>query len=857
MYTLYVNGAEYRTEKNVKLMDFLREELRLTSVKNGCGEGACGTCTIIVDGKKVKSCVFTTEKMDGKHITTVEGLTDREREVYVYAFGKTGAVQCGFCIPGMVISAKALLDETLEPTRDEVKKAIRGNICRCTGYVKIEDAILLAAKMFRENLPVPADDDSEARIGAHLPRVDTAEKVLGTGLFVDDITVPGMIYAKALRSKYPRARVEKIDLTRALAHPDVVRILRAEDVPFNKTGHIVQDWDVLIAEGDCTRYIGDAIVLVATNHKETLDEVLDLVDVTYTELEPLTDPVKAMQPDAPKLHEKGNILTKEVLKRGNVDEIIANAAHVVTGHYSTPMTDHAFMEPECAIAIPEEDGGLLLYTGSQSVYDEQKEISRMLKLPPEKVRCQSKLVGGGFGGKEDMSVQHHAALMAWATGKPVKVKFSRQESLNIHTKRHAMEMDITTACDENGKLLAMKATLISDCGAYASLGGPVLQRACTHCGGPYNFQNIDITGMCVYTNNVPGGAFRGFGVTQSCFGAELNLDLLAEKVGISPWEIRYRNAIRPGDVLPNGQIAGPDTGYVECLEAVKEAFESSPYAGIAGCMKNSGVGVGIPDTGRCTLAIVDGKVHTRTSAACMGQGIATVCTQIVNEVTHIPAHLIFHERPDTAITPNSGTSTASRQTVFCGEATRRAAQLLAEALESGRTLADLEGESFYGEYTGITDPMGSDKPNPVSHVAYGYAAQVVIMDENKKVTRVVAAHDVGKVVNPEACGGQIEGGIVMSLGYGLTEDFKMEDGYVKSKYGTLGLLRATDVPPIDIIYVEKGTNDQNTFGAKGVGEICSIPAAPAAAHAAYRVDGVFRTKLPICDTFYKKAKGGK
>ena len=853
MYTLYVNGVEHHTDKNVKLLEYLREDLRLTSVKNGCGEGACGTCTVLVDGKKTKACVFTTEKLNGKHITTVEGLTERERAVYVYAFGQTGAVQCGFCIPGMVISAKSLLDENLNPTREDVKKAIRGNICRCTGYVRIEEAILLAAKMFRENLPVP-QDDSEARIGAHFPRVDVKEKVLGTGLFVDDIKVPGMIYAKALRSKYPRARVEKIDLTRALAHPDVVKILTAKDVPFNKTGHIIQDWDVLIAEGDCTRYIGDAIVLVATNHKETLDEVLDLVDVTYTELEPLTDPIKAMQPDAPKLHEKGNILTKEVLKRGNAEEVIASAPYVVTQHYSTPMTDHAFMEPECAIGIPDGEGGLLMYTGSQSVYDEQKEISRMLQIPPEKVRCQTKLVGGGFGGKEDMSVQHHAALMAWATGRPVKVKFSRQESLNIHTKRHAMEMDVTTACDENGKLLAMKATLISDCGAYASLGGPVLQRACTHCGGPYNFQNVDITGICVYTNNVPGGAFRGFGVTQSCFAAELNLDLLAEKVGISPWEIRYRNAIRPGQALPNGQIAGPETGYVECLEAVKEAYESSPYAGIAGCMKNSGVGVGLPDIGRCSLAVVDGKVHIRTSAACMGQGVATVCTQIVNEVTGVDPQHIFHERADTAITPNSGTSTASRQTVFCGEATRRAAGELAAAL-NGHTLEDLEGQSFYGEYSGVTDRMGSDKPNPVSHVAYGYAAQVVIMDENKKVVKVVAAHDVGRVVNYQSCAGQIEGGVVMALGYGLTEDFKMENGYVKSKYGTLGLLRATDVPPIEVIFVEKGTEDQNTFGAKGVGEISAIPAAPAAAHAAYRVDGVFRTKLPLQDTFYKK--GGK
>ena len=851
MYTICVNGVEYYANENKKLLDYLREDLRLTSVKNGCGAGACGTCTVLVDGKKTKACVPKLEKLDGKQIVTVEGLSEREREVYVYAFGQTGAVQCGFCIPGMVISAKALLDENLTPTRDDIKKAIRGNICRCTGYVKIEEAIALAAKIFRENLEVPKDD-SDARIGHLFPRVDVAEKVLGTGEFVDDIIVPGMIYAKALRSEYPRAIVEKIDLTEALNHPDVVKILTAKDVPFNKTGHIIQDWDVLIAEGDCTRYIGDAIVLVAATKQESLDEILSLVKVTYKVLEPLTDPLEAMKEDAPKIHEKGNILTKEVLKRGDVEKAIAEAAHVVTQHYSTPMTDHAFMEPECAIAIPEEDR-LLLYTGSQSVYDEQREISRMLKIPEEKVRCQTKLVGGGFGGKEDMSVQHHAALMAWATNRPVKVKFSRQESLDIHPKRHAMEMDITTACDENGKLLAMKAQIISDCGAYASLGGPVLQRACTHAGGPYNFQNIDITGICVYTNNVPGGAFRGFGVTQSCFGGEINLDLLAEKVGISPWEIRYRNAIRPGQVLPNGQIASPDTGYAECLEAVKDAYESSPYAGLAGCMKNSGIGVGLPDVGRCELLVKDGVVHIRTSAACMGQGVATVCTQIVHEVTGIRADCIFHERADTFITPDSGTSTASRQTVFTGEATRRAAGRLKEALEQNdQNLSALEGQSFYDEYSGVTDAMGSDKPNPVSHVAYGYAAQVVIMDESKKVVKVVAAHDVGKVINPKACEGQIEGGVVMGLGYGLTEDFKTEDGYVKSKYGTLGLLRSTDVPPIEVVFIEKGTEDQNTFGAKGVGEICAIPAAPAATNAARRVDGVLRTKLPIKDTFYSK-----
>ncbi len=853
MYTLRVNGKSYQIERDIKLIDYLRDELRLTSVKNGCGAGACGTCTILVNGKKVRSCIATVAKMDGKEIVTVEGLSPREREVYVHCFGQTGAVQCGFCIPGMVISAKALLDENLTPTRAQVKEAIKGNICRCTGYVKIEEAILLAAEFFRENRPVPHGEE-EAKVGKHFARVDTEEKVLGTGAFVDDIVLPGMIYAKALRTRYPRARVLKIDTAKAEAHPDVVRVLTAKDVPFNKTGHIVPDWDVMIAEGDITRYIGDAVALVATRSKEALDEALSLVEVEYEELAPITNPEQALAEGAPLLHEKGNLLFKQELKRGDVDAAIASAAHVVTRHYSTPQTDHAFMEPECAIGMPdpEVEGGILMYTASQSVYDERREISRMLEIEPEKVRCQSKLVGGGFGGKEDMSVQHHAALMAWHTKLPVKVKFSRQESLEIHTKRHAMEMDITTACDKDGKLLAMRALLVSDCGAYASLGGPVLQRACTHAAGPYNFQNIDITGICVYTNNVPGGAFRGFGVTQSCFGAEQNLNLLAEMVGITPWEMRYRNAIRPGQELPNGQIADPDASYAQCLEAVKEVYESSPYAGIAGCMKNSGIGVGLPDISRCNLVIQDGKVRVRTSAACIGQGMATVCTAVVCTVTGLPPEKVFHERPDTALTPNAGTTTASRQTTFTGESTRVAALLLKAELDKGETLASLNGREFYGEYSGVTDKMGTDKPNPVSHVAYSYAAQVVIMDENKRVTRVVAAHDVGQVVNPRACEGQVEGGVLMGLGYGLTEDFVMDNGYVKSKYGTLGLIRATDAPPIKTILIGNPDPQRMAFGAKGIGEISAIPTAPAAAHAAYRVDGQLRTKLPISDTAYRK-----
>lgn len=848
MITLSVNRTVYELEDDMRLIDFLRDSLRLTSVKDGCSSGACGACTVLCDGKKIRCCTQMCSRFEGKEILTVEGLPDWEKELYVYCFERAGAVQCGFCIPGMVLCARALLSENKSPSREEVKKAIRGNICRCTGYTKIEDAILLAAGLLASGGELPAHD-SDPALGGSLPRVDAREKVLGSGLYADDLCLPDMIYARALRTKYPRARILKIDVSKALAHPDTVKILLAEDVPFNKTGHIVQDWDVLIPQGEVTRYIGDALALCASRRKESLSEILSLIEVDYEPLTPVTTPFQALSPHAPLLHEKGNVLFTQTLKRGEPEKAFARAAHVVTRHYSTPMTDHAFMEPECALAQPTEDGGLLLYTGAQSVYDEQKEISRMLRLPPEKVRSRSMLVGGGFGGKEDMSVQHHAALMAWATGLPVKVGFSRQESLECHVKRHAMEIDISTACDENGILLGLKASIVSDCGAYASLGGPVLQRACTHIGGPYNFQNLDVTGRCVYTNNVPGGAFRGFGVSQSCFAAESNLNLLAEMVGISPWEIRWRNRIRPGQELPNGQLAGDDCGFEECLLAVRSAFEENRYAGIAACMKNSGIGVGLPDFGRCELAVLDGRVHILSSAACIGQGIATVMTQIAAAETKLPAHLFTVEAPDTARTPNSGTTTASRQTLFTGEAARRAAKKLAAALES-KNLRELEGQRFYGEYNFVSDPMGSEKPNPESHANYSYGVELVIMNEEKRVREVVAAYDVGRVINLPSCEGQVEGGTLMGLGYGLSEHFDMDKGFVLSKYGTLGLLRATDAPPVSVSFIEKGREDSPAMGAKGIGEIAAIPAAPAAAHAAYRVDGKFRTSLPIDDTPY-------
>lgn len=855
-----VNGKAVSGPRSRKFLNFLREDLGLTGTKNGCGFGACGACTVLVDGKTSR-CIMTLEKLAGKEVTTIEGLTEREKAVYAFAFGEAGAVQCGFCIPGMVMSAKGLIDHNPSPKDEDIRRAIRGNICRCTGYVKIIQAIALAAEIFREHREIPKREFT-GMLGENFHRVDAVAKTLGIGKYVNDLSFEGMLYASAVRSEHPRARVLKIDTAQAQAHPDCVAVFTSRDVPGNnKIGHLafLSDYDVMIPEGEITRFIGDALALVVCKHQGILDGVKSLVHIDYEVLEPLTSPAEAMAEGAPLIHnnKERNILSQEHLVRGNADAVLAQSKYVVTQHYSVPFTEHAFMEPECAIAMPEGDEGLLLYSGGQSIFDEQRECARMLGIDPQKIHVKGQLVGGAFGGKEDMSVQHHACLAAWLLKKPVKILLSRQESINLHPKRHAMEMDFTTGCDENGKLTAMKAVIIADTGAYASLGKPVLQRACTHAAGPYNYQVIDIEGKAVYTNNPPGGAFRGFGVAQSCFAFESNLNLLAEKAGISPWEIRYRNAIHPGQVLPNGQIAESDVELEACLLQVKGVYENAKAqgkaVGIACAWKNSGIGVGLPDIGRCILSVEQGIIHIRTSAACIGQGIATVTTQITCETLGISPEKLTVELPDTWRTPDSGTTTASRQTLFTGEATHQAALKLKEALVvAGGDLSKLDGQEYYGEYSSVTDPLSSDKPNPVSHVAYGYAATVVMLDAQGKVEQVVAAYDLGRVINPKAAEGQIEGGILMGMGYALTEDFPLERGRPKVKYGTLGLIRATEAPLMDITLIKPKNPGHLAFGAKGVGELATIPVCPAISGAYYAKDGVFRGKLPMDHTFYRK-----
>ena len=858
MYSFFVNGCQVSTSKKQSLLRFLRDEMHLTSVKDGCSQGACGACTVLIDGETCKACVPQTDRLEGRSIITVEGLSKWESEVYTYAYGEAGAVQCGFCIPGMVMCTKGLLDRNPDPTEEEIKYALRNNYCRCTGYVKIIAAVKLAAKIMRAG-KIPAAGADDWMLGSRVHRLDVEEKVLGYGKYPDDYYLDGMCYGTALRSKYPRARVLSIDTTAAKALPGVIDVFTAADIPGeNKIGHLKHDQYTMIPVGGLTHYLGDAIALVAAEDMETAEKAKKLIKVEYEVLPAVHNIQEAAAEGAPLVfdEETTNVQAYKHVSRGNAEEAISKAAHVISHHFETPWTEHAFLEPECAVAYIDDDGDVMIISTDQSAYCTLHESSLMLGT--DKVKCQNALVGGGFGGKEDMTVQHLAALITYLTRRPVKVRLTRAESLLIHPKRHHFEMDFTMGCDEEGHIMGVKAKVASDTGAFASLGGPVLERACTHAAGPYAYENFEIEGRAYYTNNPPAGAFRGFGVTQTCFATETLLNMMADEIGITPWEIRYRNAIRPGGVLPNGQIVDESTGLVETLEAVKEEYEAALAAGkpvgIACAMKNAGVGVGIPDWGRVKLIVEeDAKLHIYSGASCIGQGLGTVLVQMTVTNTDLKRDDIVYERSNTWIAPDSGTTSGSRQTMITGEACRRACEKLMEAKGSDKSLKDLIGQEFYGDYLAKTDPLGADVPNPVSHVAYGYATQVCILNEKTgKIDRMIAAHDVGKAVNPLSCEGQIEGGVVMSIGYAVREKYPIDENCKPiEKYGSIGLFRAQEIPKIDAIVIDKpGLNV--ACGAIGIGEITSIPTAPAITDAYYRYDGSRRYVLPIDNTPYER-----
>ena len=852
-FTLNGEAVGVEVDADLTMLEVLREVRGLTSVKDGCApEGSCGACTVLVDGRAVVSCAQPAARLAGKSVVTHEGLAAADRERWADAFVVAGASQCGFCSPGIVMKSEALLERNPDPTREEIAQALKGNLCRCTGYVKIIDAVGLAAAA-RRGEPLP-EIDTSGRVGSRTARLRGRELALGDKPYVNDLRPEGLLHGAVRFSDHPRARVLRIDVSKARAHPGVVAVATAADVPGERTqGSITRDWPQLVAEGEVTRYVGDVLAVVAAETRHAARQAAKLIDVEYEVLPPLTDPFAAMEPDAPALHPDGNLLSVSWLRRGDVDAALASAAHVITETFETQFIEHAFLEPESSLAVPAGDGSLDVYSQGQGIWEDRRQIASFLGEPEERVRVTMVASGGGFGAKEDLGPQCHAALLARMTGRPARVTLSRAESLNFHVKRHPIHSVYTVACDAEGRLLAVRARLVGDTGAYASVGAKVLERATGHACSAYRVPNVDVEARAVYTNNPPCGAMRGFGANQVNFAMEGMLDRLAERVGIDGWEIRWRNALAEGDQFSTGQTLGPGVGLKQTLLAVRDAYRAARFAGIACGVKNSGIGNGLTERGRVVLRPeADGTVTLCHSWTEMGQGVDTVLAQIACEELGLSAASV-QVQVDTRHELDTGQTTASRATTLGGRAVIDAAEKLRHALGDG-PLAALAGREFYGEFrVDWTTPPEATTPDPVTHFAYGWATQVVILDDEGHLARVVAAHDVGRAINPTLLEGQIEGGVHMGLGHALTEEFVVTDGRpATTTLKSLGIIPPTGMPPVEVIFVEE-PSPYGPYGAKGVGEIALVPTASAVAGALYAFDGIRRTRLPMSDSAAARA----
>jgi len=843
----WLNGEkkEYKGDPELSLLKYLREQVGIISPKDGCSpQAACGACTVELNGRAVLSCVTPMKKVADGNVITIEGMGEDMQTIFARAFVTKGGVQCGFCIPGFVMRAKVLIDHNPNPTREEIRQALTPNLCRCTGYKKIEEAILYAAQIIREKgeIPQPAPADG---IGKPQPKYEAEKLVLGQRPFIADMKVPDMVYGALKFSDYPRARVLKIHTEAARKIPGVLGVFTAKDIPGERfTGLIVHDWPLMIQEGEETRYVGDVLAGVVAESEDIARQAVEKIEVEYEVLPPVTDPEEALKPESPRIHPKGNLLSETVVRRGEVDQALKKAAYVTQGVYQTQMIEHAFMEPESCLAMPDGDG-VRIYSQGQGVYDDQKQIAKLLALPEDKVRVILVSNGGGFGGKEDLSVQGHAALFAHLLKKPVKVTLTRDESICMHPKRHPIKMEYMLACDREGNLLALKANIIGDTGAYASVGMKVLERSAGHATGAYHIPNVDIVSRAVYTNNIPCGAMRGFGVNQVTFAVESCIDELCKLGGFDRWEFRYRNALTEGRVTATGQVIKAGCGVRETLLAVKKEFYKAKYAGIACGIKNTGIGNGMPDEGKVKIEIQSPeKIILHHGWTEMGQGVHTVAVQFFCQETGLPADIV-EVRVDTAAGAPAGMTTASRATSIIGNSIINACKNLKKDLQT-HSLKDLVGRIYEGEWVcDWTTKPDAEVEEIITHYSYGYATQVVILNDEGEIEKVVAAHDAGKVINPNLFEGQIEGAVHMGLGYALTEELVLENGVPKStRLRKMGVLRAKEMPDVQVIAVEV-PDPYGPYGAKGVGEIGLVPTAAAVANAYCQFDGIRRYKLPL------------
>jgi selenium-dependent xanthine dehydrogenase len=867
-FTLNGESTTVEYPEGMNLLDVLRDVCGLTSPKDGCSpQGYCGCCTVLIDGRGVPSCLRKPEQVAGREVTTLEGLTEEERQALMESFGREGAVQCGFCIPGIVVRSAGLIRGGKAGDRDAIARGLSGNLCRCTGYSRILDAVESAGEALSGNGngngqcgPRRPDFFGDGRecpagegIGSLAPRYRGSDHALGEKDYVADMSFEGMLHGAPLLAAHPRAKVVAVDTTKALAQDGVLRILTADDVPGQRrVGLIVRDWPVFIAVGETTNCAGDVLALVVADTMRNARQAAAAVEVTYDVYEPVTDSLAALEEGSPSVHPSGNLLDTCKIHRGDADAALIEAAHIVEETFTTQRIEHAFLEPEACLALPhpERDGHLKVYSQGQGVHDDQRQIAEVLAMDAVQVDVELVTNGGAFGGKEDLSVQAQTALAARLIGRPVKTVLSREQSILMHPKRHPIVMIYSVGADKEGHLTAVRARMVGDTGAYASVGMKVLERAAGHSCGPYRVPHVDVEARSVYTNNPPCGAMRGFGANQAGFAIESIMDIIAEKVGVDGYDIRERNILATGDAFATGQLMTKSCGIRQTLEAVKDVYKANVSRAGIGCgIKNTGIGNGMDDSGRLLLRILEGgRIEILTGYTEMGQGLFTILRQVVAEETGLAVALMsVRTASDAAVL--CGMTTASRATALLTAAGHRAALELAKDLKEN-SLADLAGREYLGEYIcDFTTKPGTEKEGvaPMTHVTFSYATQVVLMGEDGRIERVVAAHDVGRAIHPLQCAGQIEGSVHMGLGYALSEDLPCTDGRPDSTLlRDLGILKAKDTPIIDVILVEV-PDEVGGYGSKGVGEIGLVPTAGAVAGALYTHDGVRRKSLPMID----------
>ncbi|HEU4943377.1 MAG TPA: molybdopterin cofactor-binding domain-containing protein [Gaiellaceae bacterium] len=846
-----VNGSEHAVEvaPETSLLTLLRDELGLTGSKNACEEGECGSCSVWLDGELACACLVPAVQADGRDVRTIEALAEHGVLHPVQeAFLDAGAVQCGFCTPGAVVAAADLLERDRSPGDRAIRDGLAGNLCRCTGYQKLLEAVHLAAGRGEH-----ADAALLGGVGESARRVDGAPKVTGAFEYATDLSADGMAWGATVRSPHASARIRSIDTTDATRSPGVLAVLTADDLP-GKTTYGLEFADQPVLAADVVRHEGEAVALVAAETREEARRGAELVEVDYEPLPAVTDMEQALEPGAPQVHEYGNVLRHVHIVHGDPDE--SEAEVWAEGYYETAMQDQAPLGPEGGLAVPAADGGVDLRVNTQWLHVDRQQIAPCLGLPEEEVRITLAGVGGAFGSREDVHVQIHACLLALRTGRPVKMAYGREESFHGHVHRHPSRTWIRYGATRDGRIVAADVRLLLDGGAYASSSPAVLANASTFAAGPYDIPNVRIEGTAVYTNNPPCGAMRGFGAPQVCFAYESALDELAAKLGIDPVELRLRNAVRPGSVLPTGQVLSGSAPVAEVIDrcaAIPLPADAAPEGSTRGIgfalgFKNVAYSEGFDDSAEATVTLRSGpdglEAEVRTAAVDVGQGLDTVVAQIVRTELGVERVTIL---PASTEVGSAGSSSASRQTTMTGAAVQGACRELLDGLDRIPPAEPITRTVTYHHRptTGFDEDGQGD-----IHVALSFAAERAVVDVDEelglaRVVQIAAVQDAGHVVNPQAAKGQIEGGTAIGLGLALMEELKLEDGRIRNPSLTDYLIPTVlDLPPVISAFVEE-PEPGAPYGVKGIGEHATIVATPAIVSALRAATGRTLNRVPV------------